>query len=163
MQTSHQRRLPAPVGRVLSILPKRPGSRLFATLLNVAVARHLPEDVREALAGRPLRLSVADAGLSFDFQWDGTGFAAVRTPRHADLVIRATLHDFAQLAARKEDPDTLFFNRRLVMEGDTELGLLIKNTLDAIGHPLFDPAWLAPARVFEQLRPRRFGTGRHAP
>ena len=32
-----------------------------------------------------------------------------------------------------EDADTLFFERRLVMEGDTEFGLLLKNTLDAIG------------------------------
>jgi predicted lipid carrier protein YhbT len=54
------------------------------------------------------------------------------------------LYDLGRLAARKEDPDTLFFSRRLVMEGDTELGLLIKNTLDAIDGTLFD-----------RLRPRR--------
>ena len=29
-------------------------------------------------------------------------------------------------------PDTLFFTRRLVLEGDTELGLEIKNALDAL-------------------------------
>jgi hypothetical protein len=39
--------------------------------------------------------------------------------------------------AGQEDPDTLFFSRRLAMEGDTELGLLIKNTLDAIDGALF--------------------------
>ena len=32
------------------------------------------------------------------------------------------------------------------MEGDTELGLLVKNTLDGIELPRFDPARLAPAR-----------------
>lgn len=36
------------------------------------------------------------------------------------------------LALREEDPDTLFFSRRLRMEGDTDLGLLVKNTLDAV-------------------------------
>jgi len=36
-------------------------------------------------------------------------------------------------ALRREDPDTLFFTRRLVLEGDTALGLEIKNTLDALG------------------------------
>jgi hypothetical protein len=35
------------------------------------------------------------------------------------------------LALRREDPDTLFFTRRLVLEGDTELGLALKNALDA--------------------------------
>ncbi len=39
---------------------------------------------------------------------------------------------FLALALRREDPDTLFFTRRLVMTGDTELGLIVKNLLDAI-------------------------------
>ena len=39
------------------------------------------------------------------------------------------------LALRREDPDTLFFTRRLVMTGDTELGLVVKNALDAIDWP----------------------------
>jgi len=29
----------------------------------------------------------------------------------------------------------LFFDRLMVMEGDTEFGLLLKNTLDAVGPP----------------------------
>ena len=33
----------------------------------------------------------------------------------------------------QEDADRLFFDRALVMEGDTEYGLMLKNTLDAIG------------------------------
>ena len=33
---------------------------------------------------------------------------------------------------REEDPDTLFFNRKLVIEGDTELGLVVKNLLDSV-------------------------------
>jgi predicted lipid carrier protein YhbT len=37
-----------------------------------------------------------------------------------------------RLARREADPDTLFFDRKLSIEGDTELGLLLKNTLDAI-------------------------------
>ncbi len=36
------------------------------------------------------------------------------------------------IAAHKPDPDTLFFQRRLVIEGDTELGLYVKNLMDAI-------------------------------
>ncbi|HNM65287.1 MAG TPA: SCP2 sterol-binding domain-containing protein, partial [Accumulibacter sp.] len=40
-----------------------------------------------------------------------------------------------QLLARQEDPDTLFFNRELSIVGDTELGLLVKNMLDAIDWP----------------------------
>jgi len=37
------------------------------------------------------------------------------------------------------DADTLFFQRRLKIAGDTELGLIVKNWLDAAARP----AWLA--------------------
>ena len=33
---------------------------------------------------------------------------------------------------RREDPDTLFFNRRLCIEGDTATGVHVKNLLDAL-------------------------------
>jgi predicted lipid carrier protein YhbT len=48
------------------------------------------------------------------------------------------------MASGDEDADTLFFERALVMEGDTDFGLLVKNTLDAMG-PLLPPL-LRPAR-----------------
>ncbi|RLM48919.1 sterol-binding protein, partial [Halobellus sp. Atlit-31R] len=141
-----QANLPAPVGRLLSLLPAYPGSVLFAAALNRLLATHLPDDVRAGLAGKRLRLCAPDAGIAFDFAWRGRAFAAVRRSGHADLCISASMRDFALLAARKEDPDTLFFSRRLVMEGDTELGLLVKNTLDAIEQPLFSLAGLLPRR-----------------
>lgn len=49
-----------------------------------------------------------------------------------DVRIAGTLADLLRLASRAEDPDTLFFQRRLTLEGDTETGLLIKNLLDAL-------------------------------
>ena len=45
---------------------------------------------------------------------------------------KGKLEDFWLLATRREDPDTLFFNRRLAIEGDTETGLYVKNMLDAL-------------------------------
>lgn len=138
--------LPAPVGRLLSLLPAYPGSCLFAAALNRVLARHLPDDVRAGLAGKRLRLRALDAGIAFDFHWNGRAFSAARRSESADLSVSASMRDFALLAARKEDPDTLFFSRRLIMEGDTELGLLIKNTLDAIEQPLFSLDGLLPRR-----------------
>jgi predicted lipid carrier protein YhbT len=154
---AHSHPLPAPVKRLLSLLPAAPGSRLFAGALNLALAPHLPDDVRAALHGKRLRLAAPDAGLAFDFAWDGKAFRPAARGRRPDLTISASLHDFAQLAARKEDPDTLFFSRRLLMEGDTELGLTIKNTLDAIDGPVFEPSCLTPRRVLASLIPRRPG------
>lgn len=52
------------------------------------------------------------------------------TAYHAKIT--ASTEGFILIAARKIDPDTLFFQRRLTLEGDTDLGHAFKNTLDAL-------------------------------
>ncbi|MBE0474574.1 SCP2 sterol-binding domain-containing protein [Rhodoferax sp.] len=144
--------IPKPVGQLLGRLPGLPGSMLFVTALNVALAKQLNADVTQMLVGKKLRLCVLDAQWTFDFEWRTKGFAACRNTGAADLTISASAHDFVKLARRQEDPDTLFFNRRLTMEGDTELGLLVKNTIDAIELPVFNLAQLHPRHVLAQAR-----------
>lgn len=149
--------IPAPVGALLSRLPAYPGSLLFVGALNLALPRHLPADVRQSLGGKTLRIRVTDAQLCFDFKWLHERFAACQDRGEADLTISAQAHDFLLLARRLEDPDSLFFSRRLVMEGDTELGLLVKNTMDAIEQPMLTLEHLAPQHVLSQLKARLRG------
>jgi len=144
--------VPQPIGKLFSLLPLYPGSMLFSACLNLAVRDRLPADVRQMLVGRRLRIKVTDARFVFDFQCTQHGFAACSSQGDPDLTIAASAHDFVLLARREEDPDTLFFSRRLSMEGDTELGLLVKNTLDAIDLPVFELGKMAPSRVLAKLR-----------
>ena len=144
--------LPKPLGNLLSLLPAYPGSLLFVTGLNLALAKNLASDVRQMLLGKKLRLRVTDAQVVFDFEWVKDRFSACQNKATADLTISASAHDFVLLARREEDPDTLFFNRRLAMEGDTELGLLVKNTIDAIELPVFNLEQFKPAQVLARLR-----------
>ena len=60
------------------------------------------------------------------------GRLVVSSTAKADVSFSADASDLLMIAARKQDPDTLFFQRRLVIEGDTELGLYVKNLMDAI-------------------------------
>ena len=120
------------VGQWCSRLPVYPGSLLFVAALNRVLKRYFSDEAHDLLSGKKCRIKVLDLQLTFLFEWTRSGFVACRDTGVVDLTIAATLCDFMLLAQRKEDPDTLFFSRRLVMEGDTELGLLIKNTLDAI-------------------------------
>lgn len=138
--------LPKPLAGVLGRLPRFPGSVLFAAGLSRVLGPHLPGDVRAAMQNRSISIVVVDAGLRFDVRWRASRFEAIAAPVRPDLSIGASARDFLLLAQRREDPDTLFFSRRLTMEGDTELGLLVKNTLDAIDIALFDPERLLPAR-----------------
>jgi O2-independent ubiquinone biosynthesis accessory factor UbiT len=146
--------LPPPLGALLGRLPAYPGSALLAGALNLALAPKLPDDVKQMLADRKLRIHVRDARLTFDFTWNGQAFAARRAGGEADLTISANAYDFVQLAQRREDPDTLFFSRRLSTEGDTELGLVVKNTLDALELPVFDPTQWSPKAVLARFAPR---------
>ena len=148
--------LPPPLAAALGRLPPYPGSVLFACALNVALRPHLPADVKASLQGRPLRIAVTDARVAFDFTWQGDRFAALPRGARADLDIAASARDFVALARREEDPDTLFFSRRLAMSGDTELGLLVKNTLDAIESPLPHGLRAALADWLRRAGPRPF-------
>ena len=144
--------LPKPLGNLLSHLPAYPGSVLFVAALNLALAKSLAPAVRQMLTAKKLRLRVTDAQVVFDFEWRNERFTASQNGGEADLTISASAHDFVLLARRQEDPDTLFFSRRLAMEGDTELGLLVKNTIDAIELPVFNLEQLKPANVLARLR-----------
>ncbi len=144
--------LPKPMGDLLSRLPAYPGSLLFVTALNLVLAKRLTPDTTPFLLDKKMRLRVTDAQWTFDFAWSHGRFTACQNKGAADLTISASAHDFVLLARRQEDPDTLFFSRRLSMEGDTELGLLVKNTIDAIELPVFNLERLNPAQVLERLR-----------
>lgn len=134
--------VPSIIRGLLSKLPAYPGSMVFASGLNWVVKPHLPDDTLRQLEGRTLRIEVRDAGVAFDFVYSGGAFRAARDVGEVALTIGASAYDFVQLARRTQDPDTLFFSRRLTMEGDTELGLLVKNSLDAIDlSMLFDARW----------------------
>lgn len=131
--------LPAFVARIGSHLPQWPHAlALIAGLNTVARLKLLPEDSLAALEGRHFLIEVLDTGGRASFTYRNGFFRPLFNAENApDLAFRANLSAFLQLMARQEDPDTLFFNRELSIEGDTELGLLVKNMLDAVEWPSF--------------------------
>lgn len=129
--TARRRTLPAPVAALVSRLPQLPPSVAVALALNVARDTVFDRETLARLDGRVLRIAVRDAGLTLSVRVRGARFHPALATSPADVTIAACAHDFLLLALREEDPDTLFFSRRLAMEGDTELGLAVKNALDA--------------------------------
>ncbi len=79
-----------------------------------------------------LQIEVMDASIRFTLSFDGRRLLKAHTRNSPDLIFRGNAYDFLLLAARKEDSDTLFFQRHLKIGGDTDMGLEIKNFLDAI-------------------------------
>ena len=124
--------LPVTLARVGARLPQLPPTLALVGGLNLALDRILPREPLEPLTGKRLLLKVTDAGMALRFTFGPRGFSPLFDGRDPDLTISATTRDYLALALREEDPDTLFFSRRLLMEGETDLGLLVKNTLDAV-------------------------------
>ncbi len=143
------------MGAALSRLPAYPGSFLLVAALNRLLAQQLSTDVRQHLFGKKLRVQVRDARVTFDFMCTGARFTACQPLASPDLTISAHSQDLVRLAQRLEDPDPLFFNRRLSMEGDTELGLVVKNAMDAMELPLWDAQQWSPLRMLGRLAKRR--------
>ncbi|MGO9443361.1 MAG: SCP2 domain-containing protein [Thiobacillaceae bacterium] len=122
--------VPTPLKSFISRLPVTPPSAAFSLVANRLLWPALKTLDWQPLVGRRYAIVVKDLGLSLRFSVSPRGFAAnTGTP---ELTISASARDFLLLLGRREDPDTLFFSRRLVTEGDTELGLTVKNLLDAI-------------------------------
>lgn len=113
-------------------LPFRLRQAAVAPILNRAFAEPLADGELEILRDRVLRLHITDAGLELDFSLVQGRLALVPEGGRSDVTIRGEVAGFLQLANREQDPDTLFFQRKLSIEGDTELGLHIKNLMDAV-------------------------------
>ncbi|GAA6173117.1 SCP2 domain-containing protein [Colwellia sp. KU-HH00111] len=135
--------------RMIETMPKilRPSLRLLpfkaqkAVLLPAltSVFREALEDGDfEFLQDKWLKIAITDLGLTWWLSFDedqlimASQAEMATNNQHEDVSFSATGDDLVLIAGRKQDPDTLFFQRRLKIEGDTELGLEVKNLIDAI-------------------------------
>lgn len=140
--------LPTPMRRLGPLFPLPVAAPVIERLLQQVFGDAVRSGTLELLEGREMAIVVEDLDLRLGFSLEQGRLRATRG-RRADALIRGRLAAFLWLAAERADPDTLFFNRQLLMEGDTELGLAIKNLLDATGgdtlpQPLRQAiAWLA--------------------
>jgi len=130
---------------LIEVMPKilRPGLRFvpFSAQKSVLIpALHsifseaIEDGDFEFLQDKWLKISILDLQLDWwlSFDADQLIMAAPTDNIVEDVSFCANGDDLVLIAGRKQDPDTLFFQRRLKIEGDTELGLEVKNLIDAI-------------------------------
>lgn len=162
------RALPGVALRPLGFLPRQLSNHGMVALCNQVFSAPLATGELAFLDRQILQISVEDAGIDLILSNAGSQLRAVSRARSPDVRIRGTAYDLLLLVSKREDADSLFFQRRLRLEGDTELGLHLKNFLDAWEPP---PAvqwfqrqahgWLALAERFatadEQVTQRPSG------
>lgn len=115
----------------LKVTPFVIKKRVIEQLINWQFDEALAEGELTFLDNRWLEVEVRDLALSW-FITLRQNRLIVSESAVADVTFSGDANDLILIAARKEDPDTLFFQRRLIIEGDTELGLYVKNLMDSI-------------------------------
>ena len=105
---------------------------LLSVVLNEAFRQPLRHGEMDFLQGAKVRIKVTDLLIDWLIRVDADRFTPINRDYTDDVSISGESLDFLRLASRQADPDTLFFQRRIRIEGDTELGLGVKNTMDSM-------------------------------
>ncbi|HHH13460.1 MAG TPA: sterol-binding protein [Thiolapillus brandeum] len=126
--------IPAPPVRKLlqlpgRVLPPALHAHGLSLLLNRIFREALARGELWFLENRVLQVEVTDLALDYRLTLENGRLTAASPGRRPDVRFGGSVREFLVLALGREDPDTLFFQRRLQLEGDTELGLEIKNFL----------------------------------
>lgn len=122
-------RLPSLMVFPIRFIPPWIHPTILVTVLNRVLQQNLQEGELDFLHQRMVLIQVADMQVSVCLTVVGNKFVACKKTKGYDLLIEGMTYDFLLLATGREDADTLFFNRRLRLEGETELGLYVKNFL----------------------------------
>ena len=116
----------------IQMVPFALQKQLMRKVLTQVFKEALADGDFEFLQDSWLKLKVEDLGLCWFITYQNDGLQIAERVEQPDVTFTASLNDLILMAARKEDPDSLFFQRRLKIEGDTELGLEVKNLIDSL-------------------------------
>ena len=106
--------------------------QVLSLVLNQAFRDPLHHGELDFLDGAKVRIKVTDLNFDWLISVGKDSFMPIERELEDDVCISGEGPDFILLATRQADPDTLFFQRRIRIEGDTELGLGVKNTMDSM-------------------------------
>ena len=132
--------LEARLNRVLPELPakitRHTPTPIMTAFLNTAV-NHLLQKERHSgdldfLKGQIATVEITDLNFKFSMTLVNRRIQISIPAQTADATLKSDQASMLQILHGEVDPDTLFFRRKLLITGDTELGLYIKNLIDTI-------------------------------
>jgi len=128
------RALPPPqrVAPLLRVLPPALQRRVLELAMARVLAPTMADGSLDFMAGRRLGIHVSDLGMQWVIERRGDRLCVCEPGVEAEATVCGSATDLLLLASRLEDADTLFFQRRLELTGDTELGLTARNLLDRL-------------------------------
>ncbi|MBE0483606.1 MAG: SCP2 sterol-binding domain-containing protein [Bacterioplanes sp.] len=124
--------LPSLIKNTFKIAPKPISSTLISAAFNHLFKLEIIDGELDFLEQRWLKIEVTDLAITLFISLQNQRMVVTTDHHQEDVLLRAQHRAFLQLLHHEVDPDTLFFRRQLLMTGDTEMGLQIKNLLDAM-------------------------------
>ncbi|MBT4522246.1 MAG: hypothetical protein HOC23_19785 [Halieaceae bacterium] len=115
--------------RSISLVPFPVQRFVTGKVLNQLLDESIADGDLDLLENRVLALAFTETGQTWNFSLIDHKLQLVKPRQKADVCISGSFEAFLLISNHLEDPDTLFFQRELHIEGDTELGLTIKNCL----------------------------------
>ncbi len=125
-----------------ALLPNTIQEKVLTWAINHLFKAELINEELDFLIDKCLMIAITDANYRCYIsvhQTDNARQCKVTLAQHKleNVAFEAHSTSLLQLFGQTVDPDTLFFQRKLLITGDTELGLEIKNFLDDIDRDAF--------------------------
>jgi predicted lipid carrier protein YhbT len=149
-RTALAHQLPNLIGQPIKLVPYGIQKKVLTKILRGVFEESITAGEMDFLEGNYIKFDISDCYLSCNMTLKNK-FLVLSNQSQFDANVRCKLADFILLANRKVDPDTLFFQRRLVIEGNTELGLSMKNLMDSLDPDLLPAPLLKGFTVMEYL------------
>ncbi len=103
------------------LVPKTIQNQAVLHGVNLLAQEFIEQGDMDFMQGKVARVEIKDLNLVWHFTKGSDKLVMIDGQPEADVTFSATLEACVLMASQKVDPDTLFFNRALLISGDTEL------------------------------------------
>ncbi len=125
-------RFPIKMARPLFLAPMSLQKLVLEKILGMLLKEPQADGATDFLEDRWCQIVIKDLGVNWFITVDQHGPVVSKYGVQPTVTISGNADEFILMVSRQEDPDTLFFQRRLVIVGDTEFGLNVKNLIDSV-------------------------------
>ena len=152
--------LPKDITKAFTRLPSSFQSWVAQTTFSNLLAEQLTDESLRFLEGHWLAIIVSDVPYQFfisvrDVEHSGLRKQSIlvksQIEQEPDVTFSGDIDSLVSIAVREQDPDTLFFQRKLLVTGNTELGLQVKNFLDELDTSAFPSVVLCALKKYNDV------------
>ena len=137
------------IAQIPSYLPYRLQHRVINDWLRKQFAQAMDNGNLEFMRGRFLTIKIDEIGFELCLTLGKKSPVVIAGDIQEDAIISGDLDSFLLLAEQTIDPDMLFFQRKLSIEGDTEFALEVKNLLYRVE---WRPEWKRLAQGIRRIK-----------